>query len=856
MAKKNRSKARSKSAEAKAKSSRSAEGENSPQQARELSTSSFELSEKSKHIIAVVVLIAVGLSYFSPVIFQGKNLVGGDTVQWRAMAQSMIEHRDETGEEPLWATNMFGGMPGYMINYPLQVFQVDSLVRLVSPFMWPLAQFLVLVFGMYGLVYYLSRNQWASLFSALAIALTSYLPILLLAGHNSKYITIAYAPWLILAFVYHLKRPGVLSSLLVAAAAAINLRAGHPQITYNLAFILGIWWIVDSVSKVRSGESKQALRTSLYLIGGGVLALLLVAHPYMAQFEYKAFTMRGSNVGGGGSGLAWDYAMAWSHTWGELGTLLVANLYGGGMGTYWGTKIFTAGPHYIGGVAIALAIYSLVRNRSAASIALGISTFVTLVFSTGRYTEFVNHLFFDYFPFFSSFRVPENWLASTAIAIAILAGLGLARLVDDVNTTSFDLKKASLSFGIPLLVSALLMLMGTSFLDFERPTELENISRQIAQQNQVALDNPQVRPAAQRYLDQSVAERSELMTKDATRTVMFVLVAFGLLFLFVRRKIPVSLFGLGLCLLVLLDLYGVGKRHLTSASFTNSNVEKSVAKRGYDQFILDRVAESGGPGHFRVASFAAPPTENSRPAYFYESVSGYHGAKLKNYQVYLDELAFTDHGLPSQRGMELNGVKYFVANGSLPGSRLVHSDQASGLGVYELTRVLSRAYFVEDVEVITEEAAHLSRLKDPNLDLSKRALVFDQIDSISPATIDSNTVASVLLESYGPREIEWKVNTDQARLLVASEVYYPAGWTALVDNEPAQILRVNHMNRGVVVPAGSNSVRMEFSPVSNTRSLWISWISSFLVYLGIFIFGLLPLFRKKKSPVLDESENG
>ena len=80
--------------------------------------------------------------------------------------------------------------------------------------------------------------------------------------------------------------------------------------------------------------------------------------------------------------------------------------------------------------------------------------------------------------------------------------------------------------------------------------------------------------------------------------------------------------------------------------------------------------------------------------------------------------------------------------------------------------------------------------------------------------------------NYTPREIVWEVETDRARLLVASEVYYPAGWTALVGVDEAPILRTDFLLRGVPVPAGEHIVTMRFEPESREPALSVAFRST------------------------------
>ena len=56
--------------------------------------------------------------------------------------------------------------------------------------------------------------------------------------------------------------------------------------------------------------------------------------------------------------------------------------------------------------------------------------------------------------------------------------------------------------------------------------------------------------------------------------------------------------------------------------------------------------------------------------------------------------------------------------------------------------------------------------------------------------------------------------------MVCSEVYYPLGWKAFIDGEPAPLLRANFLFRAVSVPPGSHVVEMRFEPTaSNTANL-------------------------------------
>ena len=109
-----------------------------------------------RHLISVVLLLVLGLIFFAPIHLSGDQLIATDTVQWRAMAESMIEVEEETGAASLWAGRVFAGMPGYMISPELTVPQVDVLMRELRLLIWPTSHMWLLLIGMYFLAFRLS----------------------------------------------------------------------------------------------------------------------------------------------------------------------------------------------------------------------------------------------------------------------------------------------------------------------------------------------------------------------------------------------------------------------------------------------------------------------------------------------------------------------------------------------------------------------------------------------------------------------------------------------------------------------------------------------------------------------------
>jgi len=45
-----------------------------------------------------------------------------------------------------------------------------------------------------------------------------------------------------------------------------------------------------------------------------------------------------------------------------------------------------------------------------------------------------------------------------------------------------------------------------------------------------------------------------------------------------------------------------------------------------------------------------------------------------------------------------------------------------------------------------------------------------------------------------------------------SEIYYPKGWTAKIDDKELQIYKTNFLLRGIEIPEGENDLIVEFKP--------------------------------------------
>ncbi|MES3630109.1 MAG: hypothetical protein PPP56_08075 [Longimonas sp.] len=825
-----------------------------------------------RHGLPLVGFFVLSLLYFAPVHFGGQGLHGNDIVQWRGMAEAMIEYEEQTGEPALWAPNVFSGMPGYHIRYAPAAPQLDTIIDAARPYLWPTTHFFLLLAGLYALVFYLVRDRWAALLAALAFGFTSYLFIILGAGHQTKFVAIAYAPYLLMAFAYGMRRPGLLSSLLFAVALSLHLRADHPQITYYVLMLALIWWIVETVRAGRSAAWTPHLKATGWLALGTAIGLLMVIHPYWATFEYKDYSIRGAAPGGeaGEGALDWDYAMRWSQGPSEFLTLLIADALGGGGQTYWGPKPFTEGPHYVGGIVVALAGLALWKVRTRLVLTLGLGALFTGLFAMGHHAAWLNRPMFEYFPYFSAFRTPETWMTVTVLCVVLLAAFGLRALLKRPASPRGKRKKrrhapdglstrdSLIPFGAVAGLTLLLWVGGDAFLSFENPDERTRLEQAIQQQRpDLSLNDPQVQQFIRSQLADQRDERQELFQADTQRTLLFVLLAAGLVWAYRTERVEARwAVAVGLAALVLVDLWGVGKRHLSSDDFSPTrSVEQQISTHDFDRFLIERREEAGGAGHFRVYPMALNPMNNAEPSFHHESIGGYHGAKLRRYQDYIDFILQPGQRQgPNKGALDLMGGRYIIGQRALPGTESIYRSERTGLQVFENPDALPRAFFVDRVEVESDVEAMWSRLRDASTNLRAQAFKHQPLEAdLDP--VDADDPPSVTLGTFTPPEIEWTVETSGQHLLVVNEVYYPAGWNAYLNGEPVPIHRVNYLQRGVVIPEGEHTLAMRFEPRSDRVGGVIAQVATAGVYLGVVVLLALPWWRRRKNGAPDSESD-
>ncbi|MDX1585262.1 MAG: hypothetical protein R3222_00905, partial [Balneolaceae bacterium] len=659
------------------------------------------LSNNKQHVIALAVLFVLPFILYSSVLIGDQTYIANDVMQWRAGAESIIEYKEtHDGESPLWATNMFSGMPSYVISAPQSVPSLDTLIKGISDSAFPLQYFWVLLGGVYCLFILQGIRPLASVVGSILIGFTTYIPIIIEAGHNTKFVAYAFIPWVLVGYwMMSRSNKKLLAFFIFSLALTLELRANHPQVFYYFIYLLGFWWIFDTVQAYRKNEIYTWLKRSAYIAGAGLLAIISSLESYWRLYEYSQFSTRGGSTldVGSGTGLGLDYAFSWSQGVVELLTLIIPGIMGGASGeAYWGPKPFTSGPHYLGAVAFLLALIALFAYRKKIKyLFFGVGT-LAMLFSLGENFGLLNEFMFNYVPFFNKFRTPEMWLIVTVFCYSVLAVFGIHALFTMAREKTNSQKSLYLSIGTALGLGLIFAMGSDALLSFDKPGERQQYEQQVARQNNVSTDNPQVQQAVSNYIsNQLKPARKAMAKKDSIRFFVIILLTSVLIYFFYRGKISKGYFLAALILISAYDMLSIGSRYTSEDRLVPDRItaEQYIErqKRPLDEFIMNNI-QSGEGYPYRVFPLLDNPFNNAIPAYFYPSIGGYTGAKLAYYQDMIDRLLLTGPQGINMPILDMLNVKFISAGQQLPFPDLQQVYSNQNRFVYENTNVLPKAF--------------------------------------------------------------------------------------------------------------------------------------------------------------------
>lgn len=798
-------------------------------------------------IFAIIAFAAITLIYFTPIL-EGKRIKQHDIEMYKGMSQEINNFREETGEQSLWTNSMFGGMPAWNIgvqqNSNLMTY-VQKIIGLGFPS--PIMSVFISMLGFFILLLVLDCKIWISFIGALAYGFTSYLFIVMGAGHNSKAVAMAYMAPVIAGIVLTYKGKYLWGAVLTAIALALEIRAGHIQITYYLFMIVLIFVIAEFIETIKNKKYPEFFKASGILVCAAILAILTSTTTLYANYEFGKETMRGKpvlteNTGNQTRGLDRDYVTQWSYGIGETWSLMIPNVKGGASAyigndnpalenadprlrsmiaqnnAYWGDQPGTSGPVYVGAIVCFFFVLGLFVVKGKIKWVLLIATILSILLSWGKNFMGFTDFFLDYFPMYNKFRAVSMTLVIAEVCMPILAFLALAEVIRNPECLKKNKIYLYISFGLTAGLCLLFYIIPDVFFNFLSQGE----SAQFAQ-----LGAGKDGAIYQTFANELEKVRMAIFKSDAIRSFLFITVAAIILLINVNGKLKNNVMFVMLAALVVLDMFPINKRYLNNDNFIDSRrFEKPFVMSEIDKQILQ-----DNSLNYRVMDLTKNTFNDASTSYFHKSIGGYHGAKLRRYQDiinrYLGGNSVGNDGFWNVLNM-LN-TKYLIYH---QGNKPVANINTDAFG---------NAWIVSDIKWVTTPNQEIDAIENTNVKTT--AIINDEFKNVIGDFNPSSVSGTIKLDSYKPNELVYSFNSSKDELVVFSEIWTNKGWTLWIDGNESPLIRADYILRAAVIPAGNHEIMMRYEPkiwkVGNT----IQFISSLILILGL-IAAIVVTYRK------------
>ncbi|MBL6445296.1 YfhO family protein [Fulvivirga sp. 29W222] len=788
------------------------------------------------HIVAILSFLVITILFFNPIFFGNKNLDQHDILQWKGGAQESIEFREKTGEEALWTNSMFGGMPAYLVNVEWNDGIISGIKKALSLFLpHPIKNIFLAFLSCYILLLVFRVRPYLAIAGAIAFGLSSFMIIGLGAGHNARIGAIAYMPLVLAGIHLTFTKNRILGFGLTATALALELRENHLQITYYLLLMVIIYGIVMFADAIKKGEAVGFIKNSALLIVAAIIALGTFFGKFWTTYEYSQYSMRGkseltttSNTNEGASGLKKDYAFQYSNGILEPITLMIPNFYGGASSNYlvqdedsevlkalqrtgdskaanqlarytsayWGNQPLTA-PYYAGAVICFLFIVGIIFADKKYTLWLVIAALLGIMLSWGDSFKAFNYFMFDYFPGYNKFRSVTFALIITLLAFPLLGFIGLEKLIEK-GLTKETQKKLFIALGTSAGVCLLVALFaGMASFTKDGETQLPGW-----------------------FLNALQEDRKGLMRGDALRSLLFILIAFALVFMHLKKKITFPVMAGILSLVTLIDHWAIDKRY-----FGEDNYKRVRDNSFFAMTEADKEIKKDKDPSYRVYNLTS--YTEARTSYYHQSLGGYHGAKLRRYQD------LYDHCLGPETSELIQNLQ--AGNIDLSGYGIINMLNAryltfgpSKTSIIRNNEALGNAWFVSSVETAKNPDEELQKICTID---TRHTAVVDASKFSLPKNITYDSSSSIKLTQYEPNHLIYESNSSTDGLAVFSEIYYPIGWTATINGQPANILRANFVLRALEVPKGKHKIEFIFAPKSYSIGNTATMISSIILLL-------------------------
>ena len=736
---------------------------------------------------------------------------------------------------PLWSAYFGSGAP-LMANFQSGVFYPPHWALAVLPFFAAFNLLVAFHFTLGGVsAYLLGRKIRMSPPAAFGCA-----AMWMLGGYYASLLNLmnglqaaAWAPLLVYTVLDHLERRTLGSLGRFAVVLLLLLLAGEPQVVALTALVTSV------VMQVRWRQHAGSAR-ALPLLASFAVAVLFVIGLAMIQI-LPTLELLGES--GRGTGLPYEEAAFYSLEPLRLINLFVPQSYADPTYRFgYRATIGLRDPYlysiYPGVLWLLLLIFAwrdAARRRELVAwsglAALG------LLMALGHETP-VFRIAFEHIPGVSAFRYPEKYFFLSALSLAVIGGFG----IDAIRERRWRRTD-------PWLAAVVVLSLGSL-----------RISWAAARGWLAERAGSFAYFAAQDNFDFAYG----VWTRQLDTTLLIVLAAFVLVWLFRTGHLHLRLFTILLISLVSIDL-GVAHRGLNPVVETEfyertpliaSSLPLEEVRRDYRYWAtgVDRLTGvvrvvRGVPIEAQKWMWQQTIAPNTGQFHRVLQHDSWDAIKLRRNVDERELLAILPEDDPRRwRLLRLNSVRYVYSLGALadgPFRRGAPLDSIPGQ-LYEVENPVPRAvvvhrttYHKDEVEVIN---AVLEDAFDP---MREVALIGDGGPAADPETDPEAPRSSARILSDTGEEVRIAVSVDRPGHLVLTDNFYP-GWSAWVDGEEREVRLANFFFRAVVVGPEDSEVVFRYRSPAYERGRAITLT---MLVLGLISSVAAGVLRRRNASV-------
>jgi hypothetical protein len=789
--------------------------------------SSPQKEEEFWRYLPIGVYLILTIILFAGFIFSGKMLYGTDTMGAGVFFRSFYANFWKTYHSmPLWEPYIHGGMPFVDamhgdIFYPAAILQFFIKVTYALGLKLVLHVFLAGVFMFYFLRG-LNLRREISFLGGLLYMFSPCLVSLVYPGHDGKMYVYALLPLAFMLLHKAGKTGRLLYFLLFGLSFALLVFTAHMQMTYFAAWGLGLYFLYLLWNVRKEGKTKMVKYVAYFVVAialGISLSMIQLLSPYVYLKNYSMRTMHTEGQSG------YDYASSWSMHLEEAASEIVPEFSGDNIHTqgnfYWGRNPFKLNSEYIGLLALFLTVVTVIyRRNSLIWFFTGLGVFA-FIYALGGTTPFFR-LFYYLIPGVKSFRGPGmiNFLFCFAAVVIAMLGLdNFLKLKENLPEAKKFLKTAFILVivysGLAILVS---LLRGT-FFDIWTAVLYSGID----------------------------SAKKAAMQQNVSRVIVglwistFLLwLGYGLLRLYIKGGVKISLLIGGLSLLALVDLFRCDSRFIITV-----DPEQFYRKTPVVDFLQARQREEP----FRVFLLPQSYPDNFLALFGIEEVSmtAMHGNQLRIYDEFVGRHQ-NNPNLTYPNFIDLLNVKYLLTSQTLkvPWAQQVY--EAEGIYVYQNSNYLPRGFPVYNWQVMKDQSRILDILKQPDFD-PRQKIFLDETPPKMPSdtqAVSSEPLIPARISGDVINRFDVEVEMPKDGFLVLSENYYPA-WKAYVDGKEAKIYKADYLFRAIYLDQGKHTLKLIYD--SGTYNIAKAWTGlTGVLMLVIFIFyGVRSYLSKAKT---------